>query len=59
MDKNKIKKLLDEGQTILSEAYKEEGLTPEILECQVKLNEIRNILNIPDDNEKIYEDYVQ
>lgn len=48
-----------EAQELLNKEYKKNGLTDEILEEQIKLNGIRNILDIHDVIEEIYEGFVQ
>ena len=47
------------AQDKINKEYERKGLTNEILEAQVELNQIRNILNIHDETEEIYEEYVQ
>lgn len=59
MLKSKIKPILDEMQEIINEKYKNEGLSDEILVTQVQINSIRKVLDIPDENEKTYEEFVQ
>ena len=61
---DRIKKIfykdtLKEEQEILNKKYEKEGLTDEVLEQQVALNKKRNELNIPDEEEFIYENFVQ
>ncbi len=41
---------LAEEQKVIDELYKTEGLTDKVLDMQVALNEKRNKLNIPDEN---------
>ncbi len=41
---------LAEEQKVIDELYKREGLTDKVLDMQVALNEKRNKLNIPDEN---------
>lgn len=52
---------LDEMQKEVDKLYKENDykLNDEILDKQVEINELRNKHNIPDQNEMIYEDFVQ
>ena len=54
-----FKPALDEAQEIVSKKFEEESATDEVLDLQVKINSIRHILDITDDKEKIYEDFVQ
>ena len=44
---------------LVKNPYEKEGLTDEILEKQVALNELRNKLNISDETKRIYENFVQ
>ena len=44
-----IKKLLDLAQDEIDKAYKEDGLTDEILDLQIKANELRAKYNITGD----------
>lgn len=58
--KRYLKKIgLKNRQKRINKKYEKEGLTNEILQEQVEINRLRNELNIPDDNEKVYEDFVQ
>ena len=50
---------LKNRQRVINKRFEEEGLTPEILEQQVELNIKGHELDIPDDSEKVYGDYVQ
>ena len=54
-----INRELNKLQEELTKEYKEHGLTDELLEKQVTINGIRHMLNIPDDDEKIYKKFVQ
>ena len=47
------------AQDKINKEYERHGATNEIIEAQVELNQIRHALNIPDEDEKIYEEYVQ
>ena len=47
------------AQDKINKEYEKHGLTNEILEAQVELNTIRHALNIPDEDEKIYKEFVQ
>ena len=58
--KRYLKKIgLKNRQKRINKKYEKEGLTDEILNEQLEINKLRNELNIPDDNEKVYEDFVQ
>ena len=59
MLKKLIKPVLDEVQKELDKKHEEEGLTPEILELQIKLNKIRHISDISDETKQTHEEYVQ
>lgn len=39
--------------------FEKEGLTDRVLEKQVTVNKLRNRLNYPDENEKVYRSFVQ
>ena len=58
--KNKIaNKILNTTQKIIDRKYRKEGATKKVINAQVMLNEFRNKHDIPDENEIIYEDFVQ
>lgn len=58
--KRYLKKIgLKNRQKRINKKYEKEGLTDEILNEQLEINKLRNELNIPDDQEKVYEDFVQ
>ena len=58
--KRYLKKIgLKNRQKRINKKYEKEGLTNEILQEQLEINKLRNELNIPDDNEKVSEDFVQ
>lgn len=59
MLKELFKPVIKEAQELLNEEYEKKGLTNEILEAQVELNRIRNVLNIHDEIEEIFEGFVQ
>ena len=59
MLKSKIKPILDEMQEIINEKYEKDGLSDEVLETQVQINSIRHILDIHDETEELYEEFVQ
>lgn len=59
MNEEKLKSDIELRQEALNKKYAEEGLTDEILDEQIKLNKLRHEHDIPDDNEKVYDDFVQ
>ena len=59
MLKKTIKPVVDKIQKELDKKYEEEGLTPEILELQIRLNKIRHISDISDETKQTHEGYVQ
>lgn len=59
MLKKTIKPVVDKIQKELDKKYEEEGLTPEILELQIRLNKIRHISDISDETKQTHEEYVQ
>lgn len=59
MNEKKLKSDIELRQEALNKKYAEEGLTDEILDEQIKLNKLRHEHDIPDDNEKVYDDFVQ
>lgn len=46
-------------QKYIDKKYKKEGLSDKVLELQVQLNTERHELDITDETQKIYEDFVQ
>ena len=54
-----IADILMKEQEAINELYEKEGLTDEVLERQVALNQKRHELDIRDKNNVIYEDFVQ
>lgn len=50
---------IKEAQDKIEKEYNRKGITNEILDAQVALNKIRNALNLPDESEFIYEEFVQ
>lgn len=55
-----IKKIsLKNQQKALDKKFTEQGLTDEILEEQISINQKRYEYDLVDENELIYEDYVQ
>lgn len=59
MLKNIFKEPIQEAQELIKNKYDEQGLTNEILEAQVELNQIRHALDIHDKSEELFEEYVQ
>ena len=59
MNKEKLKSDIELRQEELNKKYAAEGLTDEILDEQVKLNQLRNEYDIVDESEVIYENFVQ
>ena len=54
-----IKKInLRNKQRIVNKKYREDGLTDEVLEMQVKINTERYLYDIPDDSE-VLDDFCQ
>ena len=61
---NKAKRFLKKiqiknKQRAIDKKYTEEGLTDEVLDAQVELNQLRHEYDIPDSSKKIHENYVQ
>ena len=52
-------KILNTTQRIIDRKYRKEGAIDNVIKAQVMLNEFRNKHDIPDENEIIYEDFVQ
>jgi len=50
---------LNKVQEKINKEYEENGLTNDVLDKQVAMNTIRSLLNLPDDKEKIYKEFVQ
>lgn len=50
---------LKNKQQHVNKLYERDGLTDEVLNLQVQINQERNEYNITDDSEKIYKDFVQ
>lgn len=59
MNKEKLKSDIELRQEELNKKHAEEGLTDEILDEQIKLNQLRHEYDIVDENELVFEDYVQ
>lgn len=53
------KRSLNNKQKKVNRLYAKDGLTDEVLEKQVQINQQRHKYNITDENEKVYEDFVQ
>ena len=49
----------EERQAAIDIKYEKEGLTDEVLDEQIKLNQDRHEHNIADPNKRIYENFVQ
>lgn len=54
-----INRELNKKQKEIKEEYEKEGATDEIIEKQLILNGARHLFNIPDNDEKIYKEFVQ
>ena len=55
-----LKKIqLKNRQRAIDNQYEKEGLTDEVLEKQVELNTLRHELDIPDETEAVYKNFVQ
>lgn len=50
---------LKNKQRVINKQFEKNGLTDEVLEAQIKLNKERNIYDIPDESEFVFEDFVQ
>lgn len=50
---------LNEKQKIINKKYAEEGLTDEVLELQLEVNQLRNKYNITDPEQRVYGRFVQ
>ena len=59
MDKEKLKKELDEKQEIVNQLYEKWGLTDEILDLQVEINSLRHEYDLVDESEIVYDKFVQ
>lgn len=59
MLKQMITPILDEVQETINELHEKNGLTDEVLELQVQVNNIRHCIDSPDKNEMLHEEYVQ
>lgn len=46
-------------QKELDKLYEKDGLTDEVLDKQIEINRLRHAHDIPDETEKVHEDYVQ
>lgn len=46
-------------QRTINKKYDKEGLTDDVLDAQVELNQLRHEHDIPDSSKKIHENYVQ
>ena len=59
MLKELFKPVLKEAQELIKKEHEEKGLTNEVLEAQVELNKIRNVLDIHDEEDVVFEGFVQ
>lgn len=62
LDKARIylKKIqLKNKQRVIDKQYAKEGLTDDLLEKQLEINSLRHELDIPDETNFIYENFVQ
>lgn len=50
---------LKNRQRVIDRKYKEEGLTDEVLALQVALNEERHRLDISDEDDRVFDRFVQ
>lgn len=50
---------LKNEQRVIDKKFKKEGLSDEVLEKQAALNSKRCLLNIPDESDFVYENFVQ
>lgn len=50
---------LKNKQRVVDKKYEKEGLSDDVLEAQIEINELRHELGIPDSSKFIYEDFVQ
>ena len=54
-----MKEHLKRKQEELNELFRKDGLTDEVLDKQIAINKLSHAHDIPDESEKVYEDYVQ
>jgi len=59
MLKELLNPVLDEVQKTIDELHEKDGLTDEVLELQVQVNNIRHCIDSPDTHEMVHEEYVQ
>ncbi len=61
VDKSKYlhKIQLKNKQRIINKQFEKEGLTDEVLKQQIEVNQKRHELDLPDDDEFVFEDFVQ
>ena len=59
VERIKLIRKLDAMQQKLNTIYEQDGLTDQVLDLQLEINEIRHKENIPDTNETIHKQYVQ
>ena len=58
-NKKELEEELIKKQEEINEQYAKEGLTQDVLDKQVALNQLRNELNISDSTKRIYKNFVQ
>ena len=58
-NKKDIEDILMEEQEAINKLYEQKGLTDEVLDRQVALNQKRNELDISDPTKRIWENFVQ
>lgn len=59
MNREELKRQLDEKQQIVNQLYETDGLTDEVLNMQVDINAMRHEYDLVDESELIYDKYVQ
>lgn len=59
IERTKLEVQLRNQQRVLNRRFAEEGLTDDILDKQIELNELRHKHDIADESKKVYEDFVQ
>ena len=50
---------LKNKQRVIDKQYAKEGLSDEVLDAQIELNQLKNDLDIPDESNFIFENFVQ
>ena len=46
-------------QRVINKQYQKEGLTDDVLQKQVELNQLRHQHDIPDESKQLYDNFVQ